>query len=158
MNFINILLVHSQVKEARLYNAAKKAAANPETGITITNKAAYHVIKDCAIMTVKYLPHYVFAHYANPFTELYGKFNRTDIEQFVKGAETDYTLAQLLSLILDKIQNLPSAFETKPDSKINFEVAASDPYGDYGISTDLPLPSRVVESPLDVLCRAFGAK
>jgi hypothetical protein len=94
MKFIEILLENSKVKEAKLYAPAKKASNNPETGITIQNKSAYHVIKDCANITIKYLPHYVFANYEYPFTELSGKFKRKDIEEFVSSTEKDIVLNQ----------------------------------------------------------------
>ena len=57
MEFLKIILQNSNLKEAKLYGAAQKAATNPEIGITIQNKAAYHVIKDCAAITMSYLPH-----------------------------------------------------------------------------------------------------
>ena len=157
MNFIEILLSNSKLKEARLYNAAKKAAANPETGVTIKNRAAYHVIKDCAITTVRYLPHYVFAHYTSPFTELYGKFTKADIEQFVKVAGTDYSLSQLLNLILDKIEDRPLAADSDKDTNPNFDVNISDPYGDYGVTVDIPEKAEITD-PVELLCHAFGAK
>ena len=64
MKFIEIILENSKSKEAKLFSPAKKAANNPETGITIQNKSAYHV------------PHYIFANYDCPFTELSGKFKK----------------------------------------------------------------------------------
>jgi len=70
MRFVEIILENSTAKEAKLYNAARKAYQNPEIGITIQNKAAYHVIRDCAGITTKYLVHYVFGCYADPFVEL----------------------------------------------------------------------------------------
>jgi hypothetical protein len=101
MKFIDIIVENSKIKEAKLFVPAKKAANNPETGITIQNKSAYHVIKDCANITIKYLPHYIFANYEDPFTELFGKFKRKDIEEFISHTENDIVLKQLLILILE---------------------------------------------------------
>jgi len=131
MKFIEILLENSKLKEAKLFSAAKKAANNPETGITIQNKSAYHVIKDCANITMKYLPHYVFAHYECLFTELSGKFKRKDIEEFVSGAEKDIVLNQLLILILELNGGL---VEENPKVSIveGNDSDFNDPYGEYG--------------------------
>ena len=79
MKFIDIILQNSQAREAKLLNPATKASTNPETGVTIVNPAAFHVIRDCAKLTVKYLPHYVFGLYANPFEVLKGKFEYNDV-------------------------------------------------------------------------------
>jgi hypothetical protein len=51
MKFIDIILQNSQAKEAKLYGPATKASTNPETGVTILNPAAFHVIRDCANIT-----------------------------------------------------------------------------------------------------------
>lgn len=159
MKFIEIILENSKVKEAKLYAPAKKASNNPETGITIQNKSAYHVIKDCANITIKYLPHYVFANYEYPFTELSGKFKRKDIEEFVSNTEKDIVLNQLLILILEKNGGL-----VKETPKIsvsdNNDLEIGDPYGEYGVGFEEQ--SNKIEnnnsSIVDVLCKIFDIK
>ena len=84
MKFVDILVENSDLKESKLLQAANKAYNKPDTGITIQNKGAYNVIKDCANITLKYLPHYIFGSYVNPFSALKGKFKKPDIEEFVK--------------------------------------------------------------------------
>jgi len=159
MKFIEILLENSKLKEAKLYNAAKKAANNPETGITIQNKSAYHVIKDCANITIKYLPLYVFANYECFFTELSGKFKRKDIEEFVSGAEKDIVLNQLLILILELNGGL---VEDTPKVSIsdNTDLEIGDPYGEYG--SEFKEQSNKTEnnnsSIVDSLCKLFDVK
>ena len=157
MKFIETLLENSKLKEAKLYSAAKKAFSNPDTGITIQNKSAYHVIKDCANITVKYLPHYIFANYECFFTELSGKFKRKDIEEFVSGAEKDIALNQLLILILELSGGL---MEETPKVSIsdNNDLEISDPYGEYGsgfeehsIKDETTNNSSVIET----LCKLF---
>jgi len=160
MKFIEIILENSKIKEAKLFSAAKKAANNPETGITIQNKSAYHVIKDCANITMKYLPHYVFANYECFFTELSGKFKRKDIEEFVSGAEKDIVLNQLLTLILELngglVEETPKVSMTD-----NNDSEIGDPYGDYGVDsqeqsnkTEIDNNSSVVDS----LCKLFDVR
>ena len=121
MRFLDIIIENSTVKEAKLYNPAQKASEKPDSGVTIQNPAAYHVIQDCAVIATKYLPIYIFGLYANPFEDLKSKFNFQDIKEFVSAAYSDMTLNQLLTLILEKIKKLPYT-----------PIASSnDPYGDY---------------------------
>lgn len=159
MKFIEILLENSNVKEAKLFSAAKKAANNPETGITIQNKSAYHVIKDCANITIKYLPHYVFANYEYPFTELSGKFKRKDIEEFVSSTENDIALKQLLILILEK----HGGMDIQPEVNIvdNNDLEFSDPYGEYGVGFDkatVKMENNNNSSTVDMICKLFDVK
>jgi hypothetical protein len=121
MRFLDIIIENSTVKEAKLYSPAQKAAAKPDSGVTIQNPAAYHVIQDCAVIATKYLPIYIFGLYANPFEDLKSKFNFQDIKEFVGAAYSDMTLNQLLTLMLDKIKKLPYTPVT----------SSNDPYGDY---------------------------
>jgi hypothetical protein len=121
MRFLDIIIENSTVKEAKLYSPAQKASEKPDSGVTIQNPAAYHVIQDCAVIATKYLPIYIFGLYANPFEDLKSKFNFQDIKEFVSAAYSDMTLNQLLTLILEKIKKLPYT----PISSSN------DPYGDY---------------------------
>ena len=144
MKFIDILLSSSQAKEGKLVGPATKASTNPETGITINNPAAYRVIKDCAKLAIKYLPHYVFGLYANPFEVLKGKFERKDIDEFVKAALSDMVLNQLLSLIIDKIKKSSSSLSASED----------DPYGDYESYNYSSNEQHYV----DILCNAFNVK
>jgi len=121
MNFIDAIIKNSQVREARLYLPSKKASENPETGITVQNPSAFHVIKDCATMAHRYIPHYVFGLYANPFEVLKGKILYNDVVEFVKAAAADVVMYQLLCLVLEKIKKSP----------IQIYNTSSDPYGDY---------------------------
>lgn len=159
MEFIEIILDNSNLMEAKLYIAAQKAASNPEIGITIQNKAAYHVIKDCANITLSYLPHIVFGSYENPFKTLKGKIKKKQILEFIQQAKTSVSLNQLLDLILLKAEKL----NLIPSKSITIEIDKtknpSDPYGDYGV--DLPNSSTIqepIDSPLEILCIVFEAK
>lgn len=156
MKFIEILLNNSTVKEAKLYAAAKKASQKPDTGVTINNKSAYHVIKDSAKIAYEYLPHYIWGQYQDPFQALKGKFKRQDIQEFLSASNSDFVYYQLLSLILDKIGKDVEPQEPKP---IMNDFVADDPYGDYGSSafeevSKVTTPSDI--STLDLLCKEFG--
>jgi hypothetical protein len=159
MRFLEVILENSKLKEAKLYTAARKASKNPELGITIQNKAAYYVIRDCANITIHYLPHFIFGGYENPFLELNGKFAKADIQQFVKATETSPILKQLLDIILGR-----AGVETKlgPDnlSQNNNAFDVNDPYGDYG-SHDEGGQVSVTTNTGDItetLCNLFGSK
>ena len=142
MKFIDIILQNSQAREAKLVGPATKASTNPETGVTILNPAAFHVIQDCAKLTIKYIPHYVFGVYANPFEVLKGKFEYNDIVEFVKAALSDMVLNQLLVLISEKIKKSSSSLPT----------SSIDPYGDY----DSFNYNDKEQSAVVLVCSAFG--
>jgi hypothetical protein len=154
MKFIDQILQNSQIKEAKLYGPSKKAAERPETGVTIQTPAAFHVIKDCATLANKYLPHFVFGHYANPFEVLKGKFTRDDITEFVNEANSDIVLNQLLALIVSKINmSFPHLSQTTP-VPIAINIGTSDPYGEYESYSDI---SPIVnQDNTTLLCIVFG--
>jgi len=122
MKFIDAIINNSPIKEAKLYAPALKAYNAPETGITIQSAAAYNVIKDCAEITLKYLPHYIFGSYANPVSVLKGKVTANDVDEFISNAQNDIVLHQLLVLILDKIEPLITT------NSITLEHNTKDPY------------------------------
>jgi len=143
MKFIDIILQNSQAKEAKLIGPATKASTNPETGVTILNPAAYHVIKDSATLAIKYVPHYVFGLYANPFEVLKGKFEYQDIVEFVKSAHADMVLNQLLILIVEKVKK----------SSSSISGSDGDPYGDY---ESYSYSDSSEATSIALICKAFG--
>lgn len=158
MKFIEILLKNSQIKEAKLYSPSKKASESPETGVIIQNPAAYHVIKDCATIAHRYLPHFVFGHYANPFEVLKGKFTRADVVEFVNAANSDIILYQLLSLILEKIRKNTAGSNSEPEPSAFSASTTSntaDPYGDYESFT-APIQAPKQLDTVSLICNAFS--
>ena len=160
MKFVEIIVENSSVKEAKLYAPAKKAYANPDTGITIQNKSAYHVIKDCALMTINYLPLWAFGNYKNPYDELKGKFQRKEIEEFVSSTEKHVMSKQLLLAILDKGGEIIN--DKQEDKKIyNNDVESSDPYGEYGAASEEESSKVEINnnsSMVDTICKLFDVK
>lgn len=157
MKFVEIIVENSLVKEAKLYAPAKKAYANPDTGITIQNKSAYHVIKDCALMTINYLPLWAFGNYKNPFEELKGKFQRKDVEEFVSSNEKYVMSKQLLLAILDKSGEIINN-KQEVDKSYKQEIESSDPYGEYGTSSEEESSKVEINnnsSIVDALCKLF---
>lgn len=161
MEFINIILQNSNLKEAKLYNAARKASINPEIGITIENKSAYFVIRDCATIALNYLPHFVFGSYQNPFESLKGKFKKEVIVEFVKQAETSLPHNQLLHAIISQAEKMKiiSLQPSAPAKKLDFaSESSSNPYGEYGTDHDIqPVTHHGPVTSLDILCMIFGA-
>lgn len=119
--------------QAKIYKAASKAAENPSIGITINNPAALQVIKDCALITMKCLPLYVFADYKDPFRDLSGKFAKKDITEFIEKSKTDIILETLLTLIVAKAKEvMPEIFrQVKVSEGPSAASLTDDPYGDY---------------------------
>lgn len=160
MKFIETILANSAVKEAKLYSAAKKASINPATGVTIQNKSAFYVIKDSAMLAVRYLPHFVFAQYQDPFSALKGKFTKNDIIEFVQNTNSDFSNLQLLTLILSKIKNNDDTTIVKqPTTDVVQDFDLSDPYGDYGSGVYQEVVQSEKEADKDtvqILCEAFG--
>jgi hypothetical protein len=133
MKFLEIIIENSTEKLAKLYKPAYKASQNPENGITINNKSAYHVIKDCAYIAHLYLPIYCFEEYSSPFLQLKGKFKKSEIEEFVQSTKTQKVNAFLLNLILQKL-NKKEEKQTVQDFSNDLEP--NDPYGEYGLESD----------------------
>ena len=118
--------------QAKIYKAASKAAENPSIGVTINNPAAEHVIRDCATITMKCLPLYVFAEYKDPFKELSGKFSKEEINEFVNHAKEDTVFNLLLAVILAKAEKqMPEIFKQTTVSEAPKKVLMDDPYMDY---------------------------
>lgn len=159
MKFIEKLISHSELKEAKLYSAAHKCFSKPDTGITIQHQGAYNVIRDCAYVTTRYLPHFIFGAYVNPFETLKGKFTKIEIEEFIKKSRDDYALSQLLSIILFKIENenIVKPSENKklsPAKEVDFN--STDPYGMYGEGDEeIVVDVDVQLSDVEILCKAF---
>lgn len=152
MTFLDIIINNSDTREARLYGAAKRAAEKPDTGVTINIPAAYNVIKDSANMAVKYLPHYIFGNYADPFEALKGKFTKQDVAEFVAASHKDHVIQQLLTIILDEIGVVANA-SVSTGSKA---IAANDPYGEYESYTTPTEPVKIIDNdPVTVICQAF---
>jgi hypothetical protein len=158
MKFIDKLIENTELKESKLYAAAQKCYAKPDTGITIQHQGAYNVIKDCANVTIRYLPHYIFGAYANPFETLKGKFTKLEIEEFVKKSRDDYALGQLLTIIVNKFKAQPSKVEKKVEVALKSDMGLSDPYGMYGSeeveAEDNSRNDQMGE--VEMLCLAFG--
>lgn len=132
IEFVNILLQNSKLMQAKIYKAASKAAENPSIGVTINNPAAEHVIRDCATITMKCLPLYVFAEYKDPFKELSGKFSKEEINEFVNHAKEDTVFNLLLAVILAKAEKqMPEIFKQTTVSEAPKKVLMDDPYMDY---------------------------
>jgi hypothetical protein len=157
MRFIEIIIENSQDKIAKLYNPAIKANDNPDNGITIQNKSAYYVIRDCAYITRLYLPLMVFENYKNPFEELKGKFKRKEIEEFINYTKNNINASHLLTIILNKIPK-EQEVTTEYNQKMDFDP--NDPYGDYGTSSSIETMTinKSLLSTLDLLCAIFDAK
>ena len=145
----NIIISLTDLRYRNLSRPAKIASETPETQVKILNKSAYFVIRDCADITLKYLPHYVYSTLVDPIKTIKGKVTEADIIDFVGRSTKSEVTRQLLQIIVDDI------VVDKPDiieqSITDFSIpeGVEDVYGDYGYTTDTPSvepstgPSRV---------------
>jgi hypothetical protein len=162
MTFINIILENSSDKLTKLYGPALKASQTPENGITIQNKSAYHVIKDCATIARSYIPLYVFEQYLDPFLNLKYKFSRQNIKDFVQSTKTIKENYHLLCVILNKIENSKKEQEEPILLQEEKESNVNDPYGEYGVNNDTKKYINQYNQPsndneiIDMLCESFG--
>lgn len=158
MKFLEIIIENSSEKIAKLYVPSLKASQNPENGITIQNKSAYHVIKDCAYLARLYLPIHIFQHYIDPFNQLKGKFKRADINEFAESTKTNKINEYLLNIIL---QRYDKNLKIDPKKEIFLsDVETSNPYGEYGFDTDNKEYTKQVSNSskdlVDTLCEIFS--
>lgn len=156
MKFLEIIVENSKEKIAKLYKPAYKASQNPENGITIQNKSAYYVIKDCAEVAKDYIPLIIFETYKNPFEELMGKFTKEDITKFLIFAKTNIASKQLLLIITEEYKKLKTKNINKSDA-IHI-MDSSNPYGEYGSESFefVNTSDNSSDSPFNILCEAFG--
>jgi hypothetical protein len=159
MNFLKVIFDNSELNEAKLYTPAQKCLNKPDTGIQIIHKGAFNVIRDCAKITVRYLPHYIFSSYTNPFKSLSGKFTKLDIEEFVKNSRDDFALNQLLIIIKEKYKTINGKLSNKEnETSVVENTSETDPYGYYGIDDESIIITTPKElSDVDILCEAFSA-
>ena len=161
MEFIKTLLQHGTIREAKLLNSATKAAANPEIGVTITHPAAFHVIKDCAGVASKYIPHMVWGALDDPFKVLQGKFSKKSIQELVAKSSADVAASQLITLIMDKGHKMNLLHVPKPTAPVHFEEDVNDPYGDYGCIVEEPATQPTLgcmdDDMVEALIKLFAA-
>lgn len=148
MNFEERLIEASELKQRKLMRPAKIASERPDTGVTIQNKSAYFVIRDCADITQKYLPLLCYAGFNDPLEQLKGKFKKIDIIDFVARAhvESNKHTRQLLCAIVADINKCECAprpvAQATPANLINnmdfaaIEESEDDIYGDYDYADD----------------------
>lgn len=140
MTIEDIILNNSPVGLAKLIGPATKAVDKPDSGITIQNKAAYFVIRDCAILARDYLPLHIYSITANPLTFFKGKFSKVLIEEFVTRAMENTNAFNLLKLIISDINYSKPRDVVNDPSDIKYNLSTdSNIYGDYGLE-ETPKP------------------
>lgn len=119
-----------------LKRPASLAATSPDTCVTILNKSAYYVIKDCADITLKYLPHFIYSGLKDPISKLKGQVGEAEIDDFVDRSSREDHTQQLLRLILDDICKKKASISptfANSETGIDFSLTGdeADVYGDY---------------------------
>ena len=121
--FEQIILDNSTEKQAKLLGPAQRAHKKPDIGVEIQNKSAYYVIRDCAMITQKYLVHHIWSAYPNPFEALKGKFTKDNVADFLKRAEKDNAVKQLKHIIVGDIR---AKFDTTVTTTTNFDYSMEE--------------------------------
>jgi len=140
---------------SNLKRPATIAATRPDTCVKIENKSAYYVIKDCADITLKYLPHFIYRGIKDPISKLRGNVVEDDIKDFAKRSLKEDHTQQLLRLILDDISRRDITFNVNHPSSsadIDFTLTGeeTDVYGDYDYSDPIP-PQPEEEKPITTI-------
>ena len=141
-----ILCQVNVIKESQLLIPAQTAYITPENGIQIINPAAKNVIQDCASLTVKYLPFFIFGSLANPFNYYKDKISLECIQDFYSRSKTNFTTHQLLIIILTKAKEIYKLNETSTF------FDKTDPYGDAPNLKDI----QTQHNEIFILSKAFG--
>lgn len=160
MNFETQLIKCSKLKQRMLMRPATIASDKPDTGVTIINKSAYFVIRDCADITRKYLALMCYGGFTDPLKQLKGKFKKIDIIDFVARAHDQSNNTQARQLLCAIVADINKS-ECKPRSTVVSTVApqqtpdfaaiedqTDDIYGDYEYM-DEPRAAPVVETESD---------
>ena len=121
--FEQIILENSSEKQAKLLGPAQRAYKKPDIGVEIQNKSAYYVIRDCAIITQKYLVLHIWSLYPNPFEALKGKFTKNDITDFLKRAGKDDAVNHLKHTVVGDIR---AKFDTTITTTTNFDYSMEE--------------------------------
>tara|TARA_R100001591_G_scaffold107823_1_gene116890 strand:- start:135 stop:605 length:471 start_codon:yes stop_codon:yes gene_type:complete len=126
----NIILENSSEKQRRLLGPAERAYKKPDIGVEIKNKSAYYVIRDCALITTRFLVLHIWNAYDDPFKSLEGKFTKKDVDDFLNRAKSDESVNNLKSVIISAMRD---KFDTTTTSKsFDYSVEEDDIYGYYG--------------------------
>jgi len=126
----NIILENSSEKQRRLLGPAERAYKKPDIGVEIKNKSAYYVIRDCALITTRFLVLHIWNAYDDPFKSLEGKLTKKDVDDFLNRAKSDESVNNLKSVIISAMRD---KFDTTTTSKsFDYSVEEDDIYGYYG--------------------------
>ena len=117
------ILQNSTEKQAKLLGPAQRAHKKPDIGVEIQNKSAYYVIRDCAMITQKYLVLFIWGTYPDPFEALKGKFTKDNVTDFLKRAEKDDAVKQLKHIIIGDIK---AKFDTTVATSTNFDYSMEE--------------------------------
>jgi len=141
--FIQKLMQIKTLPESSLYKMAKKCHDNPNHGIEIKIKAAYHVIKDCAKYTYEYLPLVVLRKNLDKIRSGSMSSQWTD-EEILSIQDTVYEWEIINYLKSNDISNKNITSDPVPESV--------DIYGDYAVDEPLTITNK------DMLLNFFKGK
>jgi len=153
MSFEDKIIANSTIKQSKLMRAAIIASKKPDTGITIENKSAFFVIRDCADIAQQYLALLCYGSYSDPLTKLKGVFTEKEIIDFVARSQDDSNanIRHLLYVIFTDIARKEGLYNSViPNEPIVMEYTedVEDIYGDYEYAV---APDPVEVQPIGVM-------
>lgn len=125
-----VQLKRGKEKLAGLYDPSAKASEKPDTGITIQNKSALYVIRDCATIAHDFIPLILYASISEPFEFFKNQFTKIQITDFVK--KNSYASRLLLKNILYDIKSQIKLSQPPVLTDTKDQDETDDVYGDYG--------------------------
>ena len=117
------ILQNSTEKQAKLLGPAQRAHKKPDIGVEIQNKSAYYVIRDCAMITQKYLVLFIWGTYPDPFEALKCKITKDEITDFLKRAEKKDEVKALKHAIIGDIR---AKFDTTVAKTTDFDYSMEE--------------------------------
>lgn len=136
MSFESAIVKLSTCRQKNLARPAKIASESPETQVKILNSSAYHVIKDCADLTLQYLPHFLYGQLDNPIQQLKKRTTESDIIDFVSRSNKSEATRQLLQIIIDDIVVKKPDISATAVTDFTIPEGVDDVYGEYGYGSE----------------------
>jgi len=137
---------------AALAPRAAKAVLAPDTGITVLIPGARAVIRDCAMVTVKYLPIMLFANMT--IESLKGKFTKQEItDLYFRGIDGKQNVAKQLLMLMYIDAQYYNMSKPNPGANQNTDI-----YNDYDNYVESKTPVDITASIVRTICEAFDAK
>ena len=156
MKIISKLLSLSSHPFKGLYPKLDVTIVNPDTGVTIVNKAAYFVIRDSAKLAKMHIPLFIYKDLGDNPLKVFIDANivtKTDITELCSNVD-EYSRSFYDQLVSDARLMIPNTEESIGSSDL-IESTEEDIYGSYGSDEVSSVETSIVDDK-SLLIKAFG--